>query len=176
MESCNNALSNRIALPVCACIVRGAAWTKDPNPTGNTAMVPGEGGYWIHVGNEVLTNQVNQIVYAANDKVWIPGADIAMVPQIDQRDGYIKVIDDPDPSVGKYGDIEATPAGGRLVAGKCREAWGSSLIPDGLVLIVCRNVINNDGSKTGESGFAEPYDAVLARDGGADLCSFPRNT
>jgi len=166
---------NRIVVPVCTCIVRGAIWTKDPNPPANTPIPPGEGGYWIHTATQTLTDEVNQLVYDANNNVWIPGADIAMFPLTDKSDGYIKVIDDPDLSAGKYGDIEGTIAGGELVAGKCRAAWAGTITQDGLVLVVCRKIINNDGSATPESGFADPYAAVLARNGGADLCSFPRN-
>jgi len=164
-QNCKDADPDRIALPVCACIVRGASWTIDPNNTKD----------WIHTGNSKLTNDVNQLIYQTNDKVWIPGADIAMVPQIAKDDGFIKVIDDPDLSVGKQGDIEATQAGGALIAGKCREAWGNSLIQDGLVIIIAHNLIYNDGQVTMFSGYSDPPDLVLARNQGKDLCSFPRN-
>ena len=164
-NSCKDSDPNRIAMPVCACIVKGTAWTKNPN-------IPGD---WVRSANATMSNMVNQIIYDANDKVWIPGANIALIPQINKEDGYIKVIDDPDQSVGQIGDIEATPDGGKLVAGKCREAWGNSLVPDGLIIVIAHKLIFNDGTATPYSGFTEPYDAVLARNHGADLCGFPQN-
>src|SRR4249919_4224588 len=81
-ESCNHPGSTRIAFPVCACIVRGTEWTRDPDPPKNTQIPPGEQGYWIHTGNTNLTYLVNQLINDANDKVWIKGAEIAMVAEV----------------------------------------------------------------------------------------------
>jgi hypothetical protein len=162
--NCNNSNPDRIALPVCPCILKGTKWTA----------ISGRQGEWIQTGNTDLTFKVSQVVYEANDNVWIPGADIAMVPQISD-DGYIKVIDDPDLNFGDPGDVYASDEEGSLLASKCREVWAGSIVEGGLVLIIANKIINSDGSRVGMSGYSENYKSVLARNSGLDLCNFPRN-
>ena len=168
--SCDN---NRIAFPVCTCAVRGSTWTIDQKPGTKIPLPTGEDNYFIHRGNTLLTSQVTDLIYSANDNAWIPGADLAMVALLD-ADGNIPVIDDPDVTTGKYGAISISSIGvteGSLAAQKCREAYGKPADADDLIIIIARNLINNDGSATNESGYTENYDNIDKM----NLCNFPRN-
>lgn len=170
--SCNHVDNNRIAIPVCTCAVRGATWTIDQKPDKNIPLPAGEDNYFIRQGNAVLTNHVTDLVYGSNDNVWIPGADVAMIELLN-ADGDIPVIDDPDVTTGKYGAISISGLGiteGSLAAQKCREAYGKPADANDLVIIIARNLINNDGSATSESGYTEKYDNT-----GMNLCNFPRS-
>ena len=155
--SCKNGDPRSVAVPVYACILRGTAWTAGPKTTP-----------------AAITQAVNQLVFDANENVWTPGADITMIPEID-RTGNVPVIDDPEMSSGMPGDVVTDRAEGELVANACRVAWGNAMIPGALVIVIAHNMINTDGSRTGEAGFAEASDELEKRDGGAALCTFPRH-
>jgi hypothetical protein len=174
--SCND--SKRIVVPVCTCVLRGAVWTKDKNQNQSSPLPPGEDAYYVHNGNSILSYNVTELITKSNEDVWAPGADIALL-ELMGSDGEIQVIDDPDLTSGKYGEIVASTFGsseGEEAARRCRAAaWGRAAIPDILVIVIARKLINSDGSSSPMSGISEVYNQVLKRNNGIDLCSFPRN-
>ena len=167
--------TKRIVVPVCTCVVRGAVWTRDLNQNQPQPKPAGEDAYFVHQGNPGITSHVTDLVAEANDKVWIPGADINMM-QVIAAEGDIPVIDDPQTAIGKYGDVVADrfDTEGAQAAAACREKYNNSPA-DVLVIIIVRHLLNRDGSKSARSGFTEPYYDVERRNNGADLCNFPRN-
>ena len=177
-QSCDHIVAshpNRIALPVCACILRGAGWTVIAKPSGDATLPPGEDHFFTHTESAAIANNVNSLIDSASAKIWEPQADIALVPQIDAQ-GYIPVIDYPNVYQGQlYGNVAAYYADGEDVAGKCRAAWGKALIPDAVVVIIVRKLTSTGGIPIPKSGYSEYYDQVNARRQGKDLCTVPRN-
>jgi len=164
-----------IAVPVCTCVLRGTGLTLDKNQS--TPLPPREDAVYVHVPNAVINSFIDNLLTKASEQVWYPGAGITFLGLLNKQ-GDIPVIDDPDLSSGKYGEVVWSPQGGSEgaeIAQRCRDLWGRAAIPDGLILIIARDLINTDGSSTGLSGFVEADKKVIERNGGNDLCNFPRN-
>lgn len=148
-----------IAVPICTCVLRGTLMSTE------------------NFTQAKVTSIVEELVTNASEVVWYPGAGITFLELLNEN-GDIPVIDDTDVFAGQKGDVVWNPQGiseGTEIAGRCREAWGRSSIPDALVLVITRSIINSDGSSTGLTGFVEQDRKLIERNQGADLCRLPRN-
>jgi hypothetical protein len=164
-----NPIGPRIAIPVCACILRGAGWTVDPKqPTAPLSSdLP-----FVHNENSSITSKVTALIVQTSSQIWEPQANIALVPELDAT-GEIPVLDFPSFDKTKpYGN--ASIRDGLDLAQQCRQAnWGRALAPGGLVVIIVRKITDIDGTEVRLSGYSADLFAVEGRR--QDLCTVPRH-
>lgn len=182
--------SGQIWVPLRPCVIKGAPLTD----TG--------GGSFSDVGTDAADNFVRSVVSEANNKIWIPGANIRFFPSLYAGTGAgagfsVPVIPDPEPpspqhyidyanyGPGELGDIFVGEPGFQLVTNEMDQAYATCLATwhlgansgkPGTIVIIARDLVGDQfGNPSGSVGVNPGHSATWLRNGGVDLCTVPRH-